>query len=45
MRALHNVALSMRPLAEGDWESIAAPEYTALINDLTVDQTMGRAKR
>jgi predicted Zn-dependent protease len=65
--ALREVALSMRPLAEGDWESIAAlrvrviearegeslsqlgeragnrwtPEYTALINNLSVDQTMG----
>ena len=65
--ALRDVALSMRPLAEGDRESIAAlrvrviearggenlaglgertgnrwtPEYTALINDLTVDQTLG----
>ncbi len=64
--ALRDAATSMRPLAEGDWESIAAlrvrvfeardgeslaqlgertgnrwtPEYTALINDLTVDQTM-----
>lgn len=63
---LRETALSMRPLAEGDWESIAAlrvrvveardgeslaqlgertgnrwtPQYTALINDLTVDQTL-----
>jgi len=63
---LRDTALSMRPLAEGDWESIAAlrlrlveardgeslaqlgertgnrwtPKYTALINNLTVGQTM-----
>ena len=63
---LRNTALSMRPLVEDDWESIAAlrvrviqardgeslaqlgertgnrwtPEYTALINDLLVDQSL-----
>ena len=64
--ALRETALSMRPLARGDWKSIAAlrvrvvearegetlaqlgertanpwsPEYTALINDLDVDQPL-----
>jgi len=64
---LRDVALSMRPLADGDWDSIAGlrvrviearggeslaqlgersgnrwtPEYTALINGLTVGQEMG----
>jgi predicted Zn-dependent protease len=64
--ALRETAVSMRPLAEGDWESIAAlrlravealegetiaqlgertgnrwtPDYTALINDLAVNQTL-----
>ena len=63
---LRSTALSMRPLARGDWESIAGlrvrviearggesltqlgersgnrwtPEYTALINDLAVGQTL-----
>jgi len=63
---LRNTALSLRPIAEGDWETISAlrlrvvearngeslaqlgertgnrwtPEYTALINDLAVDQQM-----